>query len=46
MHDPWHGTHDDRPDWDRPSRGVLLSLVVLTWTPVVYAGVWVWRRLR
>lgn len=44
--DPWHGEHDDRPEWDRPSFAVCLGMIALTWTPLVWAAVWGWRHLK
>lgn len=49
--DPWHGTYDDRPEWDGgwdreavKTLFTLTGLVVAAWVAPVVAIVWVWRR--
>lgn len=40
--DPWHGTHDDRPDWDG---GLLWSLAgALLGAAMVAAPLWAYLR--
>lgn len=46
IHDPWHGTHVDVPDWDRPGFITLLGSAIGLWLIVGAQVRWAWKRWR